>query len=569
MVFILIVVGGLIALVLLALVFVPMMIDEQAVLGLAQQQIREATGGELTVEGELNLALFPSVIVNLGSTTIDLPPQGPEGTRLLARAEEVNIGLSLLGALSGADEVGDVRLSGTEVTVFDTEGGVANQVVVTELSAQGLNMADQPITLQGALDLTNGPDTHPVSVSFSGTVRIPAKLDRVTLEGLDTRITGALTEPVSATLSGVANLAPLNADLDLTIQSPGGAIDGDLRYAANSSPQIDLDFRSESLNLDRIQPATTPTEGANSAPIAAEPSTNPPPMPLPVGPLKDLDLQLKIGAGELVTSGQTITNAQLFLRVANGVSDLEYLRGVLHEGQLDTRLTVDVTEPIAEISLAGGLNGVELDSLLTSLDKANTAAGYVDMDWDINTQGATPQDLQLALDGALKISGRNVAVTSASAQNLICQAIAQINRETLTQPMPPTTEVADMAMTVRFDDGQAKLTILDLSTPGVAIQGTGAASLATLDFAATLEASVGEELEQLDPACRVDERYTALRLPVNCAGNLTDQTGNLCRVDIEDIARQLLENEARSKLEKEADKLGEKAGSALRKLFGR
>jgi len=128
--------------------------------------------------------------------------------------------------------------------------------------------------------------------------------------------------------------------------------------------------------------------------------------------------------------------------------------------------------------------------------------------------------------------------------------------------MPPTTEVAEMTLQVKFDDGQAKLARLDLATPGVAIQGKGAASLSTLDFAATLEASVSEELEQLDPACRVDERYTALRLPVNCAGNLTDETGNLCRVDVEDIARQLLENEARSKLE-------EKAGSALRKLFGR
>ncbi|MGD2006665.1 MAG: hypothetical protein PVJ95_00230, partial [Cellvibrionales bacterium] len=59
MVFILMVVGGLIALVVLTLVFLPMMIDEQAVLGLAQQQIREATGGELVVEGDLDLALFP------------------------------------------------------------------------------------------------------------------------------------------------------------------------------------------------------------------------------------------------------------------------------------------------------------------------------------------------------------------------------------------------------------------------------------------------------------------------------------------------------------------------------
>ena len=562
MVFILMVLGGLIALVVLALVFLPMMIDEQAVLGLAQQQIREATGGELIVEGDLDLALFPNVIVNLGPTTIDLPPQGADGSRLLAKATEVNIGLSLIGALSGADEVGDVRLAGTEVTLFGEDGSVESQVTVSELTAQGLNMADQPMTIQGAIALSSGTDADPLSLAFSGRVRIPPNLDRVTLQGLDTQITGALTEPVLASLSGVANLAPLNADLDLNVQSPGGAIDGDLLYTAKGSPQIDLDFRSDSLNLDRLQPANSGASETDTAPSEQESPTNPPPMPLPVGPLKDLDLQLKITAGELITSGQTIANAQLFLRVVDGVSDLEYLRGVLHEGQLDTRLTVDVTEPEAEVALKGGLKGVELNSLLTSLEKPNTAAGYVDMDWSVNTEGESAQDLQLALDGVLNVGGRNVEITSASAQDLMCQAIAKINREALTKPMPPTTEVAEMTLQVQFDDGQAKLARLDLATPGVAIRGEGAASLSTLDFAATLEASVSEELEQLDPACRVDERYTALRLPVNCAGNLADEAGNLCRVDVEDIARQLLENEARSKLE-------EKAGSALRKLFGR
>ena len=75
-------------------------------------------------------------------------------------------------------------------------------------------------------------------------------------------------------------------------------------------------------------------------------------------------------------------------------------------------------------------------------------------------------------------------------------------------------------------------------------------------------------MEAIDPACRIDDRYTGLDLPVNCAGNLADEAGNLCRVDIEAIATQLLEREARSKFEKEAEKLGEKASSALKKLFG-
>ncbi|MGB0764333.1 MAG: AsmA family protein, partial [Luminiphilus sp.] len=76
--------GALIALLVLALVFIPALIDEQAIIDLAQQQVRQNTGGELSVDGDLELSLFPSLALNLGSTTIDLPPQNDEGSRLIA-----------------------------------------------------------------------------------------------------------------------------------------------------------------------------------------------------------------------------------------------------------------------------------------------------------------------------------------------------------------------------------------------------------------------------------------------------------------------------------------------------
>ena len=576
MLVILFIVGALVALVVVGLALLPMFIDEQAVIDLAQQQFREATGGELAVEGNVDLGLFPELKINLGNTTIDLPPQNDAGSRLIVTAQEVDIGLSVLAILSGSDEVGDVHLSGADVQLLDNAGALQTQLTITDLVAQGLNMAGQPIGLNGALAVAVDPQSQPIQIRFDGAVRVPSTFDQVTLDGFSTEIVGALSAPVKTELSGTAKLSPLSADLDLNVNSPGGVIDADLNYNVAASPQIDLDFRSERLDLDRLQPAN---QGDGAADDSAAPSTPttpdnapaspaPPPMPLPVGPLKDLDMQLTISAGSLISSGQTVTNAQLLLRVVDGISDLEYLRGTLHEGQLDTQLTVDVRQPTVKVALAGGLKGVELNSLLTSLEKSDTAAGYVDMAWDIDTAGTSTQALQEGLDGELNVNGRNVEITSVSAQALLCSAVAQIQQTALTQTFPETTEVTALDMKVRFEDGQAQLEPLNLGTPGVAVSGVGTASLATLDFAATLQAQVNKELEAIDPACRIDDRYTGLDLPVNCAGNLADETGNLCRVDVEAIARQLLEREARSKLSKEVDKLGEKAGNALKKLFG-
>ena len=575
MLVLLFIVGALIALVVVGLAVLPMFIDEQAIINLAQQQVRETTGGELVIEGNVDLALFPELKINLGSTTIDLPPQTEGGSRLVITAQEVDVGLSVLAIASGADEVGDVHLSGADVKVLDSQGMLQTQLTVTDLVAQGLNIAGQPIGLNGALAIAPDPQSQPIQIRFNGAIRIPSTLDRVTLDGLNTEIIGALSEPVQTELSGSANLSPLSADLKLNVDSPGGIIDADLNYNVAASPQIDLNFRSERLDLDRIQPANQNdnadnTASSSSAAVTANTpaSPAPPPLPLPVGPLKDLDMQLTISAGSLISAGQTVTNAQLLLRVVDGISDLKYLRGTLHEGQLDTRLTVDVRKPVAQVSLTGGLKGVELNSLLTSLDKPDTAAGHVDMDWTIDTAGSSAQALQEGLDGVLNVNGRNAEITSVSAQTLMCTAVAQIQQTTLTQSFPETTEVSTLDMKVVFADGQARLAPLSLGTPGVAISGVGTASLASLDFAATLKAQINEELEAIDPACRIDDRYTGLDLPVNCAGNLADEAGNLCRVDIEAIATQLLEREARSKFEKEAEKLGEKASSALKKLFG-
>ena len=98
-------------------------------------------------------------------------------------------------------------------------------------------------------------------------------------------------------------------------------------------------------------------------------------MPVPVGPLRDLDLQLSVDAASLITAGQEISNAQVLFRVVGGISDMKYLRGVLHQGQLDTQMQIDARKPEIKVTLEGGMKGVELNSLLTSFSSPNVAAG--------------------------------------------------------------------------------------------------------------------------------------------------------------------------------------------------
>ena len=566
MVFLLVVLGIVIAAVILGLMFLPALIDESAIIDLAQEQVRKATGGELRVEGVVEISLFPTFVLKLGDTSVDMPPQGDGGSRILAEIQSVDVGLSILGVLMGTDEVGDVILNDTDVTLFDELGKPATQIRVSTLKAQRLNLSNNPMGLEGAVEIVNAAGGEPIAITFDGDVRVPEALDMITLDALNTKVTGALTQPINSALSGAVTLTPLRADLDLLLNLPGGDVRGDMIYAALESPQIDLNFNADRLDLDQIQPAGG--KDAQTTQASEKPDPKAPPIPVAVGPLKDLDMRLAINAGSLLTAGQEITNAQVLLRVLNGITDIKYVRGVMHEGQLDTTMQIDVREPVIKATVAGSLKGFELNSLLTSVGKSDTAAGYVDMDWDLATQGTTPEALQQKIDGDLHLSGRNVELTSLSVQDLMCQAIAQANQESLSKPMPTTTKVSALGMIVDFGDGKARLSSVDLATPGVELNGKGEADLQSMNFSARITAKVGEALSQLDPACRVNERYSSMDWPVNCSGNLLSEDQQACKVDVDSILQQLLEYEARNQLQKQAEKLGEKAGSALKKLFG-
>lgn len=570
MIFILFILGLLVAAIVLGLVFAPMLIDQQAIVALAQEQVRKATGGELTVEGDIELSLLPSVVLVLDQATIDLPPQGEEGSRVLARIDDIDIGLSLLGAIRGDDSLGDIKLEGAEVQLFDSAGGVTTTLTVPTMTVTSLNLSDQPIGLDGVVIITVPESDQTIEITLAGRVRAPSNLARLNVDAMDVVIEGALTDTVSAGLTGQILLSPMDADLDLTVTTPGGVIEADLLYQVSNSPQIDMAFRSEQLNLDLIQSAGSSAAPRQSQAEAANetPPANVPPVPVPVGPLRDLDLQLSVDAASLITAGQEISNAQVLFRVVGGISDMKYLRGVLHQGQLDTQMQIDARKPEIKVTLEGGMKGVELNSLLTSFSSPNVAAGRVDMRWDIDTKGVTPQDLQLGLDGELLMNGLAVEVTALGVQGLLCQAAAQLQQKSLSKPMPTTTPINKLELRVDLGDGLATVSNLKLASPGVELAGKASLGLSDSVLKARVAATLGEELENIDPACALNQRYKNVEWPVTCLGKLGEDPKNWCQVDVEAIASQLLENEAKSRLQKEADKLGREAGGFIKKLFG-
>lgn len=288
-------------------------------------------------------------------------------------------------------------------------------------------------------------------------------------------------------------------------------------------------------------------------------------MPLPVGPLRDLDLEIRVAAEQLIAAGQSITNAQVYMRVRDGVADIEYVRGVLHQGQLDTRVTLNTRRPIVEAEVEGGLKGVNMDLLLASMGNTDAASGRIELDWDLETEGVSADDLMAALDGDLSASGQDLVLQKVSVQGLICSAVALVNKIPPIAGLPTTTPITDLSLAVDFDEGMGDIEKLRFSTPGVELKGSGDIDLASMDFGFRMEGQINNDIMEVSPLCVINQRYAGVDWPVDCAGNLASQSGATCEVDVASIAEQILKNEAQQQLQ---DVIEEKAGSLIRKLFG-
>jgi uncharacterized protein involved in outer membrane biogenesis len=640
MLLILWILGALLALVVLAMVLLPIFIDEQALTELAAAQVRTNTGGELVINGETDISFFPRFGLRLEGVELDLPAQTEYDVTIAASVNEVEVGLSLVPLLSGNVDVGTIIIAGITVDVTEPqalppapepmpsmsdrewerrgklirrtkaqerqrqldegghlsgigilaeairidevtvrtrswEGDLTNHVVMETLSLANVNTRDEPMRLDGAVTVLGDGSAVPLEITLDGSIRLNSDLSRLRLDQLQTTVEGALTKPVINLLSGDFTMVPAKADFAIDTRLPGGDIGGQLVWSPLESPEIKLDITTERLDLDQIHPATpaatnpipmetAPKETTAQAPKpVAQPTSVP--APLPVGPLRDLDLALRIAADHLIVSGQSINTAQVSMTIRDGVTDIDYLRGVLHEGQLDTRITLNARRPIVEADVEGGLKGVNMDLLLASVGNTDAATGRIELAWDIDTEGATSNDLITGLNGEVSAEGQDLVFNKIAVQGLVCSAVAAVNKIPPISGLPTNTPISELSLALDFDDGAGDIETLRFATPGVVMKGSGDIALDTLDYRFRLEGQVNNDIMQVSPQCIIDQRYAGVDWPVDCNGNLSSESGAACEIDIASVAEQILKNEAQQQLQ---DVIEEKAGAFMKKLFG-
>jgi len=119
-----IVVGGLVALVVIALLLVVLFVDPNDYRDDIERVVESKTGRQLTLSGDLHLTVFPWLALKAGPASLgDAPGFGDEP---FVSIQEARVGVRLLPLIRGKVEVGDVRLAGARIRLITDETGRNN-----------------------------------------------------------------------------------------------------------------------------------------------------------------------------------------------------------------------------------------------------------------------------------------------------------------------------------------------------------------------------------------------------------------------------------------------------------
>ena len=594
-----------VALVLVALLLLPLLVDKTKILELATAMLKEQTGATLAVRGDIGLRLFPRIAVSLEDVSLAMPREDEPTVQV----QSLRLGLQLLPLLSGEVAIDRLDLAGLDYRVAageqvdkvdtsllsdaqlddyyaqrrrekaasgdaagvlaiplalnvaalnvtdsrlqieNSDGGAPTIIELQRLEASDLNLEARPLSLAATVILPG----EQLELDMEATLRVDPAQKTLTIEQFTLEASGATAQAVQLQTRGTADLDRQTAELELSVASGDARGEGSLVYAALESPVIAAD-----MHFNRFDPAVFALAGPQATTAADSPAGGDDPLPLAA--LRDIDTRATLAIDETLLAGHKVQALQIQLRALEGVVEVISLTGEVYGGHLAAQATFNGRHNIATVETTGEVRDLDIAAALAGAGTRPLATGQASLDWELRGAGRTRNELVNALTGPITLQTSQVVLRDIDVEQLLCEAVALTNQETLSAQFSGDTGFQALGANIQLADGTATLRTLRADLDHVKLTGSGSYTLLDGDFDTTFKARLSPELESLDRACRVSKRLTAIDWPLDCSGNIDGEPGRWCKVDTAAIVKDLSVNEAQRKIEK-------KAGKLLDKLF--
>lgn len=369
---------------------------------------------------------------------------------------------------------------------------------------------------------------------------------------------------------------------ELAIRLDDTQIKGEASLQSFATQRIGFDLGVDAINIDRyLPPAAQVSEQTGEDRDGSSGDIND--IVIPTEILEAVNAKGRIRIGELVAQGMTLRDVVLEIDAPKGSAKTQKLTAQLYGGSIDLRNSIAPGQT-PRYSTRFNVASVAGGELLADFLGRDLAEGIANIEVDLSSQGRTIGDIRKALDGTLALSLSDGAVKGFDIAQTLRNARRRLRGEAVLESEgKPKTDFASLTASATINDGLLEITKLDGRNPLFRLLGDGTVNLVGEELNVLARPSIVKSLKGQEGA-ELSE-LAGIEIPIRVTGSWADPK---IRLDL----RKAMEQQATSKLreaagerggelrekvrkeegrlqEKIDEELGEKAGDALRSLFGR
>lgn len=528
--------GSLVGLAVVGMVLATMLIDPNKYKPEIVQVVKEKTGRDLKFAGDLKLAVFPWIGVDIGG--IELSNAQGFGEKPFVKVGKTSVRLQLIPLLTGKVRLGKVSVEGLNLNLAINEQGVSNWADLVgkdqqkredkdekkdaklDLSLGGLAVKDANIIYDdlqkkkhyalrdvqiklGALSMGTPFDFE---LAFGVEMSDPQLLAKNTLTGrasLDLSARNYEVKDFKAVIDATGKALPTGkAALTLTVAaiavdlSGAGLIDAqgivtklddstinvDFRMAGIEKPAYTVKVKVDALDVDRYLAPKADSEKKPAEPeqkdAAAAQSAGAEADVIPVKLLKELTLDAEFLLASLKFHKMQMKDVLVKVHAADGVVDVKPAQLALYGGSIASAVNVNVQGETPRTALTAKITDVQAAGMVRDMTGKDSFAGLVNVSSALTCHGAKVSGMKRTLNGDVSFNFKDGVFPGVNLDAMALAISKAVNRNSKIEgKKEDQTRFGEISGTFKVVNGVATNKDLDVKAPHIRAAGEGAVDL--------------------------------------------------------------------------------------------
>ncbi|HUA22579.1 MAG TPA: AsmA family protein [Steroidobacteraceae bacterium] len=477
-----IVIGCIVVVLIAAAIALWLIVNPNDYKGRIEAAVQSSTGRSLTLTGNIHLAIFPSLALELGPASLGNPP-GFASSQPFASLQRVSLHVHVLPLLHHQLDVGRVEIDGLDLRLLKNTEGQGNW-------AMPAGKAPPPPPQSGA---------QAGQMTLGGIEAVVIKDSRFSYQDM---VADDVNVDIGHVATGVA--VPIKWNLNLTTASGARPIvlsgNATLQYDAESAHLTGLDAKIDDSTVRGNAAVTNMTTGALGFDLSIDrmdldrylprsPKTAQRPAPsaqgqqptqLPTAALKTLQVKGRLAIGSATVYGMKVSQVDVGLTADNGVLHVKPAAAALYGGTSTGDITVDARGAAPVLDLDESLAGIEMQPLLTDFAKLSRVSGRGNVTVNVTAHGNTTAALISTLDGHATVNIASGAIQGINLWGAVNSAVALVQRQALPAGSGGNSTPFDsFKASADLSNGVATTKDLDIASGDLHVTGQGTANLAT------------------------------------------------------------------------------------------